>query len=211
MSFDLYHYWRSSCSWRVRWALEYKNIPFTTKDVNLLKSEHKSKEYLKLNPIGVVPTLKVGEQTLVESYAILEWLEKAHPNPSLLPDNLTEQAQVRALCMVIISGTQPLQNMATQKYVSSEKKDQQRFAQHWIKNGFQAFEGLLHKYNSSGKFCFNDMLTLADICLIPQCYNARRFSVDLKAYPTIAKIEKNALKLESCIKSHPDHYAPKES
>lgn len=210
MSFDLYHYWRSSCSWRVRWALEHKNIPFTTIDVDLLKAEHKSKDYLKLNPIGLVPTLRVGEQTLVESYAILEWLEKAHPNPSLLPDNLTEQAQVRALCMVIISGIQPLQNPATCKFHSTEQKEQQRFAQHWIKSGFSAFEGLLKKYSFSGAYCFEDRLTLADLCLVPQCYNARRFSVDVKAYPLIAKIEKNCLKLDSCNNSHPDKYAPKD-
>ena len=147
-------------------------------------------------------------QSQPNSIAIIEWLEDEYSNNSLLPKNPLERAAVRELAMIVAAGTQPIQNLKVMQYVSDDKADREKWAQHFIKNGLRAFESRLQALGCSGEFCYGDQLTLADLCLIPQVYNAKRFNIDLSEYPLIEAINERALKLPSCIKAHPDRYAP---
>lgn len=210
MKLKLYHYWRSSSSWRVRWALAEKNITCEFVHVNLLKDEQKSQEHLKKNPIGFVPALEVinANQTkfLAESVAIIEWLEENYSDPKLLPEDSFDRAQTRQLVQIINAGTQPLQNLQTQKHFSEDTDKKKEWAQYWIKNGLAAYEKLASQ--TAGKFSFDDTITMADMFLLPQLYNAERFSVSLEAFPTIQKIQKNCVETEGYKASHPDRFKP---
>lgn len=206
----LFHYWRSSCSWRVRWALEQKEIPFEKEDVNLLKAEQRSDGYKTLNPSAHVPTLEIDKQSfLSESMAILEWLEEEYPESPLLPSSSIDRAAIRELSMIVASGTQPIQNLKVMQHLSDDKAKRAEWSSHFIKEGLRAFEDKLKSWGFSGKFCYKDQLSFADLCLIPQIYNANRFNVDMSQFPILSAINENALKTESCLKAHPDKYAPK--
>ena len=173
----LFHYWRSSCSWRVRWALEEKNITFNEQAVNLLNADQRSIEYKTVNPSAHVPTLQLAENTfLSESMAILEWLEQEYPEKSLLPSSPVERAAVRELSMIIAAGTQPIQNLKVMQHLSDDKSERAKWSSYFIELGLRAFEDKLRVWGFSGKFCYKDQLTMADLCLIPQIYNANRFS-----------------------------------
>ena len=200
----LYHYYRSTCSWRVRWALHYKGIAFESVAVNLLKGEQNQEQYALLNPMSYVPSLSIDGESFSESIAILEWLEEAYPNPSLLPQDPRSRMRVRQLYQLIGSGVQPLQNLGVQRYFSKEKEKQLEYARHWIDKGFSAYETLLEK--TKGSFSFGESLSLADICLVPQCYNALRFGLELEKYPKIHEIYNRCLKLEHYQKSVPEKY-----
>lgn len=193
----LYSYWRSSCSWRVRICLNLKEIPYDIKPISLIKSggEQHCNEYREVNPMEQVPALQIGMyicfsvqdrtalvhvliliplpsdgHTLVESMAIMHYLEETRPQRPLLPQDVHKRAKVREICEVITSGIQPLQNLIVLIHVGEEKKKE--WAQHWITRGFRAVEKLLS--TSAGKFCVGDEVSLADCCLVPQVFNARR-------------------------------------
>jgi maleylacetoacetate isomerase len=206
----LYHYWRSSCSWRVRWILAYKSIPAEMIDVNLLNEESLSPEHLKRNPMGYVPVLEVptDKQThlLIESTAIAEWVEEVKPSPPLLPRDAYDRAQVRTLVELVNSGIQPIGNLTVLEHLSSENEVRKAWSQHWIRRGFDAYEKLVQK--TAGEFAFGNSLTLADIYLVPQCYNALRNDISLDDYPTIARVHARALQTESGQASHPDRFKP---
>lgn len=205
----LYHYWRSSCSWRVRWSLEYKNIAYKSKHLNLLKKEHKSYDFLRQNPLGLVPCLKIGKSFyLNESMAILEWLEEAFNKKKLLPENIEEKSLIREASYLITSTLQPLQNLQTIQHLSKEKDTQKKWARYWILLGLEAFEKKIRPY--SGSYCFGDSLSFADLCLIPQVYNAHRFEIDMTEFSLLQKIYESSLRLNSCIMSHPSKFEPKE-
>jgi len=199
--FELMHYWRSSCSWRLRWALSVKGLEFKSTPINLLKAEHKSPSYLKLNPSGAVPTLLVDGQPFSESVAIIEWLEEEYPTHQLLPTSSKDKLIVRQMAYVIASGTQPLQNLAAQKYYSEDPDERLKYSQHWIKRGLESFEAYCNQH--SGSFSFGSQVTLADLCLIPQCYNAARFGVELEKYPNIDQIYQRCLEDQHCNESAP--------
>lgn len=201
---ELFNYWRSSCSWRIRWALLWKNIPCTLKSVNLLTLEQHSSWFQKISPTGLIPVLKVGEHYLYESLSILEWLEEKYPQPSLLPVNSLERAQVRSFALQIAAGIQPLQNLEVLKYSRSEPSEQQQFAAHWINRGLGKIEKHLQTI-PNGTFCFGSQLTVADLCLIPQVYNAKRYGLNLADYPRSQAIYENCFKLESCRLSSPEY------
>ena len=191
----LHSYYRSSCSWSVRLALELKKIPYQVIPINLLKNEQNSRDYLERNPSGTVPTLEIDGLVLTQSLAILEYLEEAFPGThSLLPSKPEEKAQVRRLCLIIVADCQPLQNFNVQNklmqlYGQSRAQVQQDWAAHFIQRGLEAFEKSANSL--SGRFSFGDRLTLADICLIPQLYNAKRFGIDVETrFPGLAAIEK---------------------
>jgi maleylacetoacetate isomerase len=207
----LYHYWRSSSSWRVRWAFAYKEIACDFVAVDLLPGASESAEHRKRNPLGYVPVLEFQGQPhlpyLGESIAIIEWAEEVFPEPSLLPGNPLERARARQLAEIINSGTQPLQNLNAQDEHTKDPVERKRWTQHWIRNGLQAYETLVAE--TAGPFSMGDQLTLADLFLVPQCYNAARNEVGLDAYPNIARIQKNALATPSCMASHPDRFQPK--
>lgn len=200
----LYHYWRSSCSWRVRWALSLKEVLYRSVAINLLKGEQESDEYKKLNPSAFVPGLVINGQAFGESMAMVEWIEEKWPNPPLLPQNLEDRMRVRQLYLTIAAGTQPLQNLAPQKFHSSDREKQQQFARHWICRGLSAYETILSERKAT-LYSFGETVTMADLCLIPQCYNALRYGVDLREYPRIKEIYEICMATDACIKSHPDN------
>jgi maleylacetoacetate isomerase len=200
-SLTLYHYWRSSCSWRVRWALALKGITYESVAVNLLQGEQRSAEYLAMNPTGQVPTLKVGDRLLTESLAILEWLEETYPHEPLLPKDPWERAQVRELTLMVVAGIQPVQNLKVGRYHSEEQKDREAWNRHFIEEGFHAIEKKLA--GTTGPFAFGQSLTFADIALVPQVYNALRVGVEMRRFPRIEAIYSHCLKTDECEKAAP--------
>ncbi|KAL5283944.1 GSTZ1.2 family protein [Megaselia abdita] len=198
----LFSSWSSSCSWRVRIALHLKDIDFTIKPVNTSKGEHKTKEFQEINPMKHVPALKIDGKTLIESLAIINYLDEAFPQKPFLPTNIYQRAQSRAIADVIASGIQPLQNMKVLKYTAKEGESLNlNFARHWIKEGFESLEEIVS--SSSGKFCVGNEVTIADIVLIPQVTKARQFKIDLTPFPTICRIEKDLKVLEAFHKANP--------
>lgn len=199
----LYHYWRSSSSWRVRWALNIKGINYKSKTVNLLKAEHKTEDFKKISPSGFVPALTIGSKTFSESMAIIEWIDENWKNNPLLPKEPLDRLAARQLYMTIASGTQPLQNLMALNYYSTEPKKKKEYAQFWINRGFSSYEKQLEE--TAGTYSFGESITMADLCLIPQCYNAGRFEVDLDQYPNIKRINETCLKTEACMKALPEN------
>lgn len=202
---ELYHYWRSSCSWRVRWALYHKGLPFKSHTINLLNQEHKAPSFLKVNPAGAVPTLVVDGVPHAESLAILEWIEETYPQRPLLPISPDDRALVRRLAQTIAVGIFPIQNLKVQKYVGQFGMNQQAFALHWINEGFVTYEQLLNQSNCHGTYSFGGSVTLADLCLIPQVFNAIRFGLDMKRFPLIQGIYDRCLTLPACDKAAPQN------
>ncbi|EGZ23897.1 hypothetical protein PHYSODRAFT_556537 [Phytophthora sojae] len=205
----LYSYWRSSCSWRVRVALEWKGIPYDYRAVHLLTGggEHLKDEYTALNPNQRLPTLVVDGHALPQSTAILEFLEETHPEKPLLPSDPFARAQVRNLCGIIGCDIQPIQNLAVQVKATENVPEEQRpakkqeWGRFWTERGFEAFEKELAK--TAGTYCFGDEVTLADLYLQPQIYNANRVGVDMSKYPTIVRIAAALEALPAFQKAHP--------
>lgn len=206
----LYHYWRSSCSWRVRWALLHKGLSFESIAVSLLDDEQTSAEHLARNPRGKVPVLEIARDgnlvTISDSIAILEWLEELYPTPSLLPAEDLSRARVRELVQFINSGIHPLQNLGVLKKISNDTNVRKEWAQHWIRDGLMAFEKRVSQ--TAGQYCLGDELTMADLCLAPQIYNAKRFDLNLEGLPIIHHICENLAKTKAYQLSHPDAYQP---
>ncbi|KAL7070089.1 hypothetical protein ACQ4LE_010953 [Meloidogyne hapla] len=184
----LYSYFRSSCSWRVRIALNLKGIKYEQKTINLLKGEQrKDEQHL---PFALVPAFSHNNFLLTESMAIIEYLEEKFPDcPSLLPGTVEDRALIRALTLQIVANTQPLQNLFVLEYLSDDSNKRKEWAKHWIEKSFKNLERELSKY-SGGKFAYGDLPTILDCCIPPQVYNAKRFGVNIEEYPTIAKIDK---------------------
>jgi len=201
----LYSYWRSSCSWRVRIALNFKNIEFQYKAIHLVKDggEQFKKEYEELNPSNQVPSLVIGDKVITQSMAMLEYLEEVYHEPSLLPVDPYLRSKARMLSEIINAGTQPLQNLATLLYVQSKlnPEEKKKWGQHWIAKGLASMEKAVQ--STVGKYCIGDNVTFPDCCLVPQLYNARRFKLDLTLYPTLLQIESNLISLPAFKKAHP--------
>lgn len=245
MKLKLYHYWRSSSSWRVRWALMLKGIGCEFIPINLLTDEAENDSHLKRNPMGFVPVLEIdingqlpggtnlqmaGHQKdasqesshfyLSESMAIIEWLEDQFPNPNLLPprtiagpnssvvdfQNSLKRAQIRELAEIINAGTQPLQNLSTTLEHSADPLVQKHWNQKWTSKGLSAYQEKAQA--SSGRFTVGDEISLADLFLIPQMYNALRHELDMTNFPILNKIFKNALETHACKKSSPEEFKP---
>jgi maleylacetoacetate isomerase len=214
----LYHYWRSSSSWRVRWALEFKKTPCEFVHVNLLNGEADSPEHLKRHPAGFVPVLETNSNTnngefLIESLAIISYLEDAFPaSPSLYPKDPIEKSRALALAEVVNAGTQPLQNIPVLTFHSSEPEKQKAWAQHWIHHGLELYENLLPNsvLTTENPFSIPSGLSIADIFLMPQLYNAQRYEVSLSPFPKIQAIQKHLEKLDTYQRSHADRYKPAE-
>jgi maleylacetoacetate isomerase len=206
----LYDYFRSSAAYRVRIALNIKNLDVKQHSINLKPGDdvQHSEEYQKINPQGRVPYFVDGDFELGQSPAILEYLEESYPTPPLLPESIKDKAYIRQLSAIIGCDIHPLNNLSVLKYLKAEfNADQPAISQwysSWIIAGFSAFEALLVSRKSNGLFCFGDSVTLADLYLIPQVYNARRFNVDLSQFPTIASIETHCLTLSAFSKAIPE-------
>jgi len=209
----LYTYWRSGCSWRVRIALNLKGIDYTPEFVNLLTGAQKSDDYSRINPSQSVPTLVVSfketQQQLVisQSSAILEWLEETHGDRSpLFPADPNARAKVRSLAAIIISDTQPTHNLVVLSHlqqVTGKEEEKQKWAAFHINRGLNAFEHAISFV--SGKYSFGDQITIADCCLIPQLYAARRFNVDVKKFTNIMRIEEELNKHPAFIAAHAEN------
>lgn len=210
MGITLYHYWRSSASWRVRWALELKGVVHDKVAVNLLAGEEKLPGYLKQNPSGYVPAVVVdGQPPLGESMAIMEWLEENYPAPSFFDGDSYRRAFIRQLAETINSGTQPVQNLDVMRMVSEDKERQQQWMQHWMKRGLGIYEGLLRDSGlPARRFSVSDHPTLADLCLVPQCFASLRFGVALADYPRCQAIYEYALTTSACAAAAPERFQP---
>lgn len=197
----LHHYWRSSCSWRLRWAMALKKIQYQSQPVNLLKGEHKTPNYLKINPSGTLPCLEVDGVPFTQSLAIIEWLDEQYSGYQIFPTSSVDRLKARELSLVVVADTQPLQNLGPQQYFSSDPTVRSQYAKHWITRGLTAFEQLVRPV--AGTFCIGGSVSIADLCLIPQCYNGVRFGIDLSDFPTIQRIYQSALKTVECDASAP--------
>jgi maleylacetoacetate isomerase len=198
-------YWRSSCSFRVRIALGYKKLAYESKHVNIVAGEQKTPEYLAANPIGHVPTLHIDGVPYVESVAIMELLEELYPEPALLPKSPQDRARVRALVETINAGIQPLQNLIVLDRVGGDDQEKRgAWMRFFITRGLGAFEALA---SATGPFAFGDAFTMADVCLVPQIYAARRVNVDLTPFPRVVRAEAAASALPFVAAARPEAQA----
>jgi maleylacetoacetate isomerase len=204
----LYGYYRSSAAYRVRIALNLMGLDYEQIAVNLLEGEDQSGHYREINPQGLVPVLEVEGHRLSQSMAILEYLEESHPEPPLLPRDPLQRAAARSLANVIACDIHPLNNLRVLKYLQQELEvnddARNQWYRHWIEEGFTAFEQRLEAYGSSD-FCLGQQPGLADVLLIPQVYNARRFKVDMRRFPRIEQIEQHCLQLDPFIRAIPEN------
>jgi len=206
---QLYSYFRSSAAYRVRIALNLKGLKWESIPVNLLEKEHKEKAYLEVNPQGLVPALDVAGVVLNQPLAIIEYLEEVHPKLALLPSDPIAKAQVRAVAYQVAMDIHPVNNLRVLKHLTEGLGlgDQAKiqWLHHWMTIGFQALEETLREYDSNGHFCLGRGLTLADICLIPQVYNAYRFDCPLDDYPLIRSVYKHCMELPEFISAMPEN------
>jgi maleylacetoacetate isomerase len=202
----LYDYWRSSAAYRVRIALNLKGVDYESRQIDLREDEQKSGEYRALNPQGLVPMLEIDGHRLTQSLAIINYLDLRYANQPLIPASAAERAHVVAMAMTVACDIHPLNNLRVLKYLKNQLGHSQdevdAWYVHWIAEGLPALETMAEP--GAGKFLFGDAPTGADVCLIPQLYNARRFDVPLDAYPTLLRAEENANQLEPFAAAHPD-------
>ena len=205
----LHGYWRSTAAYRVRIALHLKNIAFESISVHLVKNggEQHTSNYSELNPNHLVPTLVDGDFSLNQSLAIIDYLDQAYGEVALYPKDAKLRAKVQALSLDIACEIHPLNNLRVQQYLTHslavDDQAKQAWLEHWMGLGFKAIEKQLQ--SSAGKYCFSNTLSVADICLVAQVYNAKRFNVDMSAYPLINKIVENCNKLPAFIKAAPEN------
>ena len=192
-SYQLYTYFRSSCSARVRIALNWKNIEYSPKFVNLLHHEQNAPDFINPNHRVPVLVLPDGTTTITQSIAILEYLEEMHPEKPLLPKDALLRAQVREIVNLISCDIQPIQNLGVLRTFPQHERN--AWGQKWVERGFDALEVMLAK--TAGEYCVGDQVTLADVCLVPQVVNAMRFNVDITKYPMISAIYANLVKLDA--------------
>ena len=187
---ELYNYFRSSASYRVRIALALKGLGYDYKSVHIAKNEQFTESYAAVSASRLVPLLRDGEHTLTQSLAIIEYLDETHPEPPLLPEAPHERARVRALALDIACEIHPLNNLRVLRYLVRDLKvadaDKDRWYRHWVETGLEVVERQLAA--QPARYCHGDAPTLADCCLVPQVYNARRFACDLTPYPTLVRI-----------------------
>ncbi|GAB7544393.1 maleylacetoacetate isomerase [Cupriavidus sp. CuC1] len=205
----LYSYFRSSASYRVRIALQLKGLPYEYMPVHLLRDggQQLLPAYRALNPDALVPTLLDDDHVLIQSVAMVEYLDETHPEPPLLPGSALDRAYIRALALEVACEIHPLNNLRVLKYikhtlgVAEEAKD--AWYRHWVELGFESVNTNLVRSGKAGRFCFGDTPTLADICLVPQVFNAQRFNIDVARYPAIAKVFDSCMALPAFRQAEP--------
>jgi len=195
----LYTYFRSSAAFRVRIALNLKNLSAEQRAIHLLNKENRKAEYKAVNPQGLVPYLVDGDIRLAQSMAIIEYLDECYPDPPLLPTDKVDRAQTRAIAQLIACDIHPLNNTRVLDYLNEElgvDEDRRKtWYRHWVEEGFRALEQVLENRPGRSSFCVGDSPTLADVLLVPQVFNAQRFKCDMSRYPRIAAIFENCMKL----------------
>ncbi|MGH6988341.1 MAG: maleylacetoacetate isomerase [Stellaceae bacterium] len=205
----LYGFFRSSAAFRARIALNLKGIDYEQVPINLRANLQRGADYLDLNPMGIVPTLKDGETILSQSLAIIEYLDETHPEPALLPALPADRARVRALAMDIACEIHPVNNLRIRRYIlhelHHEDKALEQWMNHWTKLGFDGIEPALARDRRTGNFCHGDSPGLADCCLVPAVFNARIYpSFDMAPYPVIRRIFDNCMKLDAFQRALPE-------
>jgi maleylacetoacetate isomerase len=206
----LFSYWRSSAAYRVRIGLALKGLPYETVPVHLVRDggEQHSAAYRETNPQELVPVLQHGNRLFRQSLAILEYVDETWPDTPLLPALARDRARVRALAQLVACDIHPLNNLRVLQYLEHEwnapQPERDEWVRHWITLGFDAMEASLVDHPATGEFCEGDSPTLADCCLVPQLYNARRFGLDITRWPTIARIEAACLALPAFGAARPE-------
>jgi maleylacetoacetate isomerase len=207
----LYDYWRSSACYRVRIALNLKGLAYEQKPIHLVEGggQQHGAAYRSINPQEVIPALVHGQRILRQSLAIIEYLEEAFPGePPLLPATARDRAHVRALALVVACDIHPLNNLRVMQYLEREhaidQEARERWSRHWMAQGFAALEAMLAADTATGTFCHGDTPTLADACLVPQLYNARRFGLDLSPWPILRRIDAQCLALPAFDAARPE-------
>jgi maleylacetoacetate isomerase len=202
----LYTYFRSSAAFRVRIALHLKGLAYEPVSVHLAKGEHRKPEYAGVYPQGLLPTLVEDGRALSQSLAIIEYLEETHPRPALLPSDAPGRARVRSLALLIACEIHPLNNLRTLQHLKralGQSEDQvNAWYRHWIADGFTKLEADLAR-GGTGRFCHGESPTLADCCLVPQVFNAKRYQSDLAPYPTVMRIFDACMRLEAFDRAQP--------
>ncbi len=202
----LHDYFRSSAAYRVRIALNLKGVEYDSHPVDLRSGDQKSTSYKALNPQGFVPMLEIDDHRLTQSLAIIAYLDQTRSTPPLLPTDPKDQAHVRAMALMVACDIHPLNNLRVLKYLAGALQQPEaardKWYAHWITEGFEALEAMAKA--RAGSFLFGNAPTMADVCLVPQMYNARRYSVPLDPYPTLLRAEASASGLAAFADAHPD-------
>lgn len=205
----LYDYYRSTASYRVRIALNLKQISYEKIQIHLVNhgGEQHHPDYLKVNPQGLVPTLNDNGNIISQSLAIIEYLDEINPTPPLLPKTPIERAHVRQLALLVACDIHPLNNLRVtnrlRSQFSADDEQVQSWYFHWLKLGFDAFEAQLHAFSHKGPVCYGEEVSMADICLVPQVFNAHRFGFTMDDYPLINNINTHCLTLPAFIEAKP--------
>jgi maleylacetoacetate isomerase len=206
----LYTYYRSSAAYRLRIALNLKEVPYEAVPIHLLRDggEQHSAQYRQANPQGLVPAIEEDGRVLTQSLAIIEYLEERFPEPALLPTNAQDRAIVRSMALVIACDVHPLNNLRVLNYLRQplgcDDAAVKGWYAHWIAEGFTALEALVGRHTGDGKHCFGSQVTLADVCLVPQMFNARRFQCDVSPYAALRRISETLEQSPAFIAARPD-------
>jgi maleylacetoacetate isomerase len=203
----LYTYFRSSAAFRVRIALNLKGLAYESCFVHLPKGEHRGEAYGRVNPQALVPTLDTGAAKLNQSLAIIEYLEQTHPSPALLPTDALGRARVRSLSLLVACEIHPMNNLRALQYLRRELGQSEEgvttWYRHWIADGLSKLEAELASSTRTGRFSHGDTPSMADCCLVPQIFNARRFDSDLRPYPTTMRIFDACMALDAFDRAQP--------
>ena len=204
----LYTYFRSSASFRVRIALNLKGLAYEPRFVHLPKGQHRDAEYVAVNAQGLVPALELDDgRQLAQSMAIIEYLDELHPRPALVPKDPMGRARVRSLSQLVACEIHPLNNLRALQYLRKQlgQSEEQVGAwyRHWIADGFAKIEAQLAGARETGRYCHGDTPTMADCCLVPQVFNARRYEFDPKPYPTTLRVFDECMKLDAFERAQP--------
>ncbi|CAO3435333.1 maleylacetoacetate isomerase [Azospirillum endophyticum] len=195
----VYDYFRSSAAYRLRIALNLKGLTADRRFIHLRRKEQSAPDYLAVNPMGLLPALEIGDRTLTQSLAIIEYLDETHPTPALLPRDPLDRAWVRSVALAVACDIHPVNNLRILNHLrdtlGQDEEARNAWYVHWVAEGFRGLEAMLAGDDRVGRFCFGDEPTLADICLVPQVFNAGRMNCPLKAYPTIRRIAAAAAEL----------------
>lgn len=204
---QLYNYFRSSASFRVRIALALKGLDYEYVPVHLVRNEQLAPPFSDMTPARLVPLLKDGDATLVQSLAIIEYLDETHPEPPLLPADPLARARVRALALDVACEIHPLNNLRVLRYLTRELKVEESakdaWYRHWVEDGLAAVEGQLTNHAATGRFCHGERPTVADICLVPQVFNAQRMNCRLDHVPTVMRIVEACMALDAFARAQP--------
>jgi maleylacetoacetate isomerase len=205
----LYTFFRSSAAFRMRIALNVKGLEYEPVPVSLPKGEHKLAPYLDVHPQGLVPALEDGGRIFVQSLAMMEYLEETHPEPPLLLASAADRAYARAIAQIIACEIHPLNNLRTLRHIKKsyalDDDGVNSWYRHWIAEGLAGLEAYLTGSGRCGKYCYRDQVTIADCCLVPQVFNAQRYSCDLTPYPEVMRIFAQCMKLEAFVAAQPSN------